>query len=390
MIRVFALLLITLGIAVVFTLFPEIISQPLRIEAFGWIFETRQGAFITALVILLAFLWLIRRVLSAILAGPGQLWNTLRMGGKKRREQRLREAIADMLDMRGTQNSRVFRRSRGIIPDWGIKLFKTLIRPANEQPLPASNDDPLNIALAARIATDPDAPSRPDASTRKAHLEAWLNAHADAPLAISRLAAVAEEEGDWASAVRLLEQSWKQGQRSAASVKPRLANAYIQLADSDSANRQNHLRKAHRLAPDSTEVTLALGRAHISDGAKDSAEKLWVDHLEEHDDFTVASALYELLKKEPLPAFRKYDRKNAASSYRPAMRWLQARLAHDAGLDGLASEIIDELATADAAPEVLRFCADCHADAGQWQQAIDYYRKLCEKVFADAQETKGK
>lgn len=376
MMRIFILLLLALGIAILFTVYPEIISQRLHIEAFGWVFETRQGAFIVALVILLALVWLVRRILSAIVAGPGQLWNTLRMGGKKRREQRLREAIADMLDMRGAYGAKAFRKSRGIIPDWGADLLRTLVIPANEQPMPKEKNDPLNTALAARIATDPNAPSRPDLATRKAHLEAWLAAHPDAPLAVSRLAAVAEEEGNWAVAADLLETSWKQGQRSASTVKPRLANAYIKLAGSDSANRQSHLRKAHRLAPDSAEVTLALGRVHIGDRIAESAEKLWVEFLDQHNDFAVADALYELLKKEPLQAFRKYDRKNASTHYKPAMRWLQARLAHDAGLSGLATEIIDELAADDAAAEVLRYCADWHAEAGQWQQAVDYYKRL--------------
>ena len=217
--RLFILLLLALGIATLFTLFPDIVNQTLRLEAFGWVFETRQGAFITALIILLTLLWLVRRVLTAIIAGPGQLWHTLRMGGKKRREQRLREGIADMLDMRGDLGSRAFRKSRGTIPDWGTALLKSLTTPANEQPLPGSDDTPLNTAMAARIATDPNAPSRPDISTRKLHLEAWLTAHPDAPLAISRLAMLAEEEHDWKTAVQLLEQLWKQGQRSAASIK---------------------------------------------------------------------------------------------------------------------------------------------------------------------------
>jgi len=380
MIRIIFLLLLALAIVILFTVYPEVISQRFYIEAFGWVFETRQGAFIVALLILLAFVWLIRRILSAIVAGPGQLWNTLRMGGKKRQEQRLYEAIADMIDMRGMPNKKAFRKARGILPEWGSQLLKTLATPSNQQPLPGDGANPVNTALAARIATDPDAPAKPDATARKAHLEAWLAARPDAPLAISRLATIAEEEGNWGQAARLLEASWKQGQRSAATVKPRLANAYIRMADADPANRQSHLRKAHRLAPESAEVTLALGRIHIADNIPSSAEKLWADYLEEHNDFGVASALYDLLKKEPLPAFRKYDRKNAASAYKPAMRWLQARLARSAGLDGLATEIMDELATKEAAPEVLRSCADWHANAGQWQEAAEFYRQLVEQL----------
>jgi len=370
-------------VVVLFTLFPEIVSQHVRLEAFGWVFETRQGALITALLVLLAILWLLQRVVSAIFAGPGQLWRTLRMGSKKRREQRLREGVADMLDMRGDQGRRAFSKSRGVIPEWAAVLLKTLTIPANEQPSPDRANNPLSIALAARIATDPNAPSRPDATTRKAHLEAWLSAHPDAPLATSRLAALAEEEEDWKTAVELLEQAWKQGQRSAASIKPRLAQAYIRLADEDSANRQNHLRKAYRLAPDNAEVILALGRAHIADKNGDDAEKLWLSYLEQHNDFNVAATLFALLKPQSMQAFRKLDRKDAAKAYQPAMRWLQASLAHDAGLNGLATEIMDQLLEDDAANEVLQSCADWHADAGEWEQAVGYYRQLCDRDAAD-------
>lgn len=376
--RLFILLVLALGIATLFTLFPEIVNQTFRLEAFGWVFETRQGAFITAFVILLTLLWFIKRVLSALVAGPGQLWRTLRMGGKKRREQRLREGIADMLDMRGDLGSRAFRKSKGSIPDWTASLLKALITPANEQSLPNSDDAPLNTVLAARIATDPNAPSRPDAATRKLHLEAWLTAHPDAPLAISRLATLAEEEHDWKTAVELLEQLWKQGQRSAASIKPRLAQAYTQLAEKESDEKQNHLRKAHRLAPENGAVILALGQAQLTDNNPDAAEKLWLSYLEQHNDFKVATAAFELLNTDSLQGFRKLDKKNAAEVYRPAMRLLQARLAQSAGLVGLAVEIIDELLEEDATAEVIRLRADWYADAGEWEQAATCYQQLSE------------
>ncbi len=378
--RTFMLLLLALAVATLFMLFPEMVSQMLRIEAFGWVFETRQGAFILALLVLLLLLWLLRRIVTAIFAGPGQLWHTLRMGGKKRREQRLREGIADMLDMRGDQGSKAFRKSHGSIPEWAIALLKTLITPANEQARPNPGDDPLKVALAARIASNPEAASRPDAATQKAHLEAWLAVRPDAPLAISRLAALAEEEHDWKTAVRLLEQSWKQGQRSAASIKPRLAHAYIRLAGEASENRQNYLRKAYRLAPNSADVILALGRAHNADKNSDATEKLWISYLEQHNDFRIAAALFELLKADSIQAFRRLDKKNAAKTYQPAMRWLQANLAQTAGLNGLANEIMEQLLDEHAAPEVLRSRADWHAEAGEWEQAAGCYRQLCSKA----------
>ncbi len=377
--RIFSLLLLAVAIVVMFTLFPELVSQQVRLEAFGWVFETRQGAFITALLLLLLLLWLLQRVVSAIFAGPGQLWRTLRMGSKKRREQRLREGVADLLDMRGDQGRRAFGKSRGVIPEWAASLLKTLTIPANEQAAPENGGNPLNVALAARIATDPNAPSKPDAATRKMHLEAWLHANPEAPLAISRLAALAEEEGEWAKAIELLERSWKQGQRSAASIKPRLAQAYIQLAAEDRENRQSHLRKAHRLAPDNSEVILALGTAHSKAKNGAEAEKLWLSYLEQHNDFNIAKALFKLLKKDALQAFRKLDKKDASTTYQPAMRWLQGSLAHAAGLSGLATEIMDQLLESSPSPEILRTRANWHSEAGEWQQAAGYYRQLCEQ-----------
>ena len=373
--RLFILLLLALGIVVLLSLFPEIAGQPLRIEAFGWTFETRQGAFITALLILLALLWLLRRIVAAIFAGPGQLWRTLRMGGKKRREQRLREGVAQWLDMRDDQGSRAFQKSRGIIPEWATALLKTLATPAKDQVLTEPDDDPLNIALAARIATDPNTPAKADSATQRAHLEAWLTVHPNAPLAVSRLAVLAENEGDWATAAKLLEDSWKQGQRSASSIKPRLARIYIHLADQEPDSKQSHLRKAHRLAPDNRDVILALGHAYSTDQNSDAAKKLWLDYLEQNNDFHIAAELVALMNSEALQLFQKLDRKDAAEVYNDSMRWLQASLAHQAGLNGLANEIMDQLLEKNSSYIPLQSRAEWYAEAGEWAQASQCYQQ---------------
>jgi len=386
--RLFILLLLALGIAVLLSLFPEIAGQPLRIEAFGWIFETRQGAFITALLVLLAVLWLLRRIATAIFAGPGQLWNTLRLGGKKRREQRLREGVAEWIDMRGDLGSKAFGKSRGTIPEWAIILLKTMAMPANVQ-VAGESDDPLNTALAARIATNPNAPSKPDNLTQKAHLEAWLSVHPDAPLAVSRLAALAENEGDWATAAKLLENSWKQGQRSASSIKPRLARIYIHLADENPESGQNHLRKAHRLAPDDLNVITALGRAYVANKDSEAAKKLWLGYLEQHDDFHIAAELLSLMNSEALQLFQKLDRKDADKVYNDAMRWLQASLAHKAGLNGLANEIMDQLLEKNSSCVPLQSRAEWYAEAGEWAQATQCYQQAlqCRSVKHGHDET---
>ncbi|MCK5308394.1 MAG: hypothetical protein KAJ73_07275, partial [Zetaproteobacteria bacterium] len=367
--RLFLLLLLALGIAVLLSLFPTIAGQPLRIEAFEWVFETQQGAFITALLVLLIIVWLLRRIVSAIFAGPGQLWNTLRMGGRKRREQRLKEGIAEWIDMRGDQGSRAFQKSRGTIPEWAATLLRTVASPPKGLPVVNSDTSPLNTALAARMVTDPNAASKPDRATQRAHLEAWLAVHPTAPLAISRLAALAEDEGDWATAAKLLESSWKQGQRSASSIKPRLARIYIHLAEQQPDTRQSHLRKAHRLAPDNSSVILALGLAHAADQNADEAKKLWLNYLEKHNDFQIAAELLSLLSSEALRAFQKLDKKSAARSYNDSMRWLQANLAHRAGLNGLANEIMDQLLEKTTSCEPLQSRAEWYAEAEEWEQA---------------------
>ncbi|MDT8376358.1 MAG: heme biosynthesis HemY N-terminal domain-containing protein [Mariprofundaceae bacterium] len=374
--RLVILLLLAFAVTALFSLFPVIAGQPLRIEAFGWVFETQQGAFITALLVLLAVLWLLRRILSAIFAGPGQLWNTLRMGSRKRREQRLKEGIAEWIDMRGDQGSRAFRKTGGIIPEWAAALLRTATSPPDDLPVADSDSDPLSTALAARIATDPNAAVKPDNATQRAHLEAWLAAHPNAPLAVSRLAALAEDEGDWATAAELLEASWKQGQRSASSIKPRLAQIYIHLAEQQPDARQSHLRKAHRLAPENHNVILALGRAHIANRDSDAARKLWLNYLEEHNDFQIAAELLALMSRQALQAFQKLDRKDAARVYNDAMRWLQASLAHQAGLNGMANEIMDQLVERARSCEPLHSRAEWHAAAGEWEQAADCYKQL--------------
>ncbi len=374
--RLFFLLLLALSIAVLLSLFPTIAGQPLRIEAFEWVFETQQGTFITALLVLLITVWLLRRIVSAIFAGPGQLWNTLRMGGRKRREQRLKEGLAEWIDMRGDQGSRAFKKSRGIIPEWAAALLKTVASPPKGLPVTNSNRSPLNTALAARLVTDPHAAIKPDSAIQKAHLEAWLAVHPDAPLAISRLAALAEDEGDWATAAKLLEASWKQGQRSASSIKPRLARIYIHLAEQQPETRESHLRKAHRLAPDDSAVILALGQAHTADQDTDAAKKLWLNYLAQHNDFRIAAELLSLLSSEALQAFQKLDKRSAARSYNDSMRWLQASLAHRAGLNGLANEIMDQLLEKTTSREPLQSRAEWHAEAEEWEQAAGCYQKL--------------
>ncbi|MDX8395698.1 MAG: hypothetical protein R8K22_04710 [Mariprofundaceae bacterium] len=372
--RVILILLLAIALMAVMTLFPEIARQSLKIEAFGWLFETKQGAFVVVLFLLLTVLWLLRRIISAIIAGPGQLWQTLRVGGKKRREHRLREGLAQWLDMRDDLGAKALKKSRHVIPDWGLTLLKILPISAKDQVVGSSEDDKLAIVLAARIATNPDSFSKPDVATRKVHLEAWLQAHPGAPLALSRLADLAQEGQDWKALIQLLEETWKRGQRSASSVKIRLAKAYVSLAAEQSENRQANLRKAHRLAPENPDVLLALGHAYCGAGDTQAAQKLWLRYLQKKEDWDIADALFNIMKADALKTFQQLDKR--ADQHNLALSWVHACLAHAAKLDGLAHDMIAALLEKTDHPQVLQTRAQWHVEAGEWEQAALYYQKL--------------
>lgn len=380
--RVFILLVLALMLAGLLALFPDVADQPLRIEAFGWLFETRQGPFILLLIVLLAVVWLAQRILSALAAGPGQVWQALRSGSRKRREARLREGLAALVDMRGDLGARTFRKTRGVIPRWGNPLLSALATPAREQPLPEADDDALLIALRARIATDPDAQPKPDLAARKAHLEAWLKAHPGAPLALERKIELAEEEGDWATAARLLEDVWKRGGRAGASIRPRLARACMELAREHPEQALEYMRKAHRLMPEDDDITLALGRLHIERGEARAARKLWMAHLETHDDEQVAMELHALLKPEAMKAYRKMKHLDEASM--PTARaWLRAQLAHDAGLSGLAMDHMKALLKSRHCALAWRTLGDWHMEQQEWAEAASCYRQALQPDCRD-------
>jgi len=365
------LLLIALVLTIILTLFPDIALQTLRIEAFGWQFETRQGAFVVSLLLIFAVLWFIQRLLSALIAGPGQLWQTLRMGGKKRREQRLQDGIAQWLDMRGDYGKRAFKKSRGVIPDWAAELLKISTISASDQTLAAGDDDSLVIALSARIATDPEAKFRPDIATRKAYLETWLKSQPNSPLALVRMADLAIEEQDWKRGVERLEAIWKQGYRSASRAKPQMAQAWLALAKQEPKHAMEYLRKAYRMQPENSDVILALGHAHIAESNAKSAEKLWLGHLQQHDDLAIANASFELLNNDALAAFRKLEKQQGTA----ALQWLRARLAHAGKLDGLAEEALSSLLETQPCREFWRTQAEWLTQKEQWAEAMLAYQK---------------
>lgn len=379
--RLLILLILALAVTVLLTLFPEVADQTLQIQAFGWEFETRQGVFVVALLVIIFALWLIGAIISALLAGPGQLWRTLRMGSKKRRELKLREALARWLDMRGDLDPRVLKRARGVIPGWAASMLRLVATPAHELPLPQDEKDPLLIALAARLATDPNARPQPDLATRKAHLEAWLHAHPQAPLALLRLADVAEEEGDWSRAIGLLEQLMKQGLRASHTIAPRLARAYAALAARTPEKKLEYLRKAGRLAPDDAAIAASLGDALIEAGREREAEKLWLAFVEKHSDFTLADKLLHLVSDRAMAMYRKLEKLEDAAM-NPAQRWLRAELAHAAKLEGLAFEQMRQLAEKDGCIKAWESLGRWHRQAAELDQAARCFARALELCTA--------
>lgn len=377
--RLAFLLLLALAVSIALIIFPNIADQSLRIEAFGWIFETRQGTFIVALLALLILVWLLRSITSALFAGPGAAWRSLRMGSRKRREKKLRDTIAQWLDGRGHISARTLKRCRGILPDWLIDLFQTVLTPANELPLPAEGQDPLITALAARIATDPHVEQAPDLATRKAHLEAWLSAHPGAPLATKRLVDMAEEEGDFLTLINRLEAAWKQGRQSSGSAKPRLVRACLKLAEQDPEQSMAFLRKAYRLVPDDPGVLMAYGKGLLASGESRTVQRLWYGYLEQNSNDRIARALLKLHQEDPLRAYRKLEKK-AVTSLNQAQRWLRAELAHAAKLDGLAFEQMQALADECGNTAAWRSLGQWYEAMHEHEKAATCYRQTLEKL----------
>ncbi|MDQ6959935.1 MAG: hypothetical protein Q9M27_02810 [Mariprofundaceae bacterium] len=375
--RIVIMLTLALALAGVLAMFPHVADQPLRIEAFGWLFESRQGPFILLLLLLLGLFWMLRRSLAAIFAGPGQVWQVLRSGGRQRREARLRDGLAELIDMRGDLGAKAFRKTRGIAPVWGRDLLRALTISAVNHIKPSTDSDALLTALRARIVTDPSASPKPDMVTRKAHLDAWLNVHPGAPMALQRKMDMAEEEEDWTALTRLLEDMWKKGGRSAASIRPRLASAYMALAAAQPDHALEYLRKAHRLMPEDGDVLLSFGETLIEQGDAQTCRKLWSAHLETYDDEPIAIALHELLRTDALKAYRKLEKVNNAKMP-PAQAWLRAKLAHDADLGGLAVDHLQELIKSHPGAMAWKTFGDWHAETADWVQAARCYQKALE------------
>jgi len=246
-------------------------------------------------------------------------------------------------------------------------------------PVEQQNQNTLNTVLAARIATDPHASPKADLAIRKAHLEAWLVAHPGAPLAVSRMADLVEEEGDWLKCSVLLEAELKHGQRPASLVQPRLVHAYLELTKQAPQDAIVFLRKAYQLQPENEDVLLAYGRSLVAVDDAKTAQRLWSGHVERISSDVIAGALLKLQRDDAMRAYRKVENKKD-SLMNHAQRWLRAELAHAAHLDGLAFEQMQALADESGGKVAWQSLGCWYQAANKHEQAATCFRAACEAV----------
>lgn len=371
-------LLLGLAATVMLTLFPEVSSQMLRIEAFGWVFETRQGSFVIALIVLLLVAHILAWLLRAVIHGPGQAWRSLNLSSKKREEKRLQQALADFINMQNDCGRKSLQRKWRILPHWLAELLATLPVPPHEQRLKQEGDSSLRIALAARIASEPGADPKPDLALRKVLVQAWSKAYPKSPLARLRMAETLQDEGSWRQAVDIWELLQREKHLSKEAAALRLVPAYRKLADVEPEKRAMWLQKAHALSPADEQLALELGRAWLDEGKKAQATKLWMRFIEKHASLQVAAALLDEWRTEALAHYKHLERIQSRDA-NAAVLWLKAELAQAAGLDGLADEHINMLIQRHG-------CREGWQSLARWQMQKGDFRQACES-FSKAMET---
>jgi len=373
MIRIVLALLLIVGVFVALVLFPDIASQPVRIEMLGWLFETRTGMFVLLVMTGLGLLWLLQKAFDLSINSPRQLWTSLRSGNKKRRETRLQEALAIWIDEGAGNSQKLLKRSKGIIPDW---LHEALTiwwdKPSHHPKINDEKDTPLTVALKARLATDAEYVEHLSLSERQHYLDVWLAVHPAAPLALQRKAILLGDMGDYAEQVHLLE-DLIQKNKSIAWFKPQLAKALYHLAEKEPEHQLAHLRKANRLMPDDTHILSALAAALDKSGDSTSAQRLLLDYLAQHDDIMLAQAALKLLSFDALQNFKRVDKPAYQNTY--AGRWLRMMLAHEADLVGIAKDALDAMLEQNPTPLLWQTKGDWLAAEHAWEDATHCYQK---------------
>jgi|UPI000362903F tetratricopeptide (TPR) repeat protein len=370
----------TLLVVAAMVLVPDFSAQTMRLEAFGWQLEMRQGFFVILLLILLWLLYAVRGTLRLLLAGQGRLRLGLRSGKLGRQERRLRDSLMKWVDAEGDLGQRGLSKSNDVIPSWlSSSLQRVCVNPEDINLPLDTEDEALGNAIAARIVTDASHHQHFDHISRRLHLQAWLKASPDSLLAKIRLAKLDLEQQDWAQAAAILEPLQKKslplqetlsnsGEQGDLNVL--LAQAWLGMAETEEQPKQR-LRKIRRLAPNHGATVLRLGQLMLPGEGTQAVKKLWLDFLQEHDDEAVAAACFELLKPEALPCFRKLEHIRST----PAFQWMKARLAHACQLEGLADEILDRLLAEHPRANFLRTRARWLQDREQWTEACSVWQQ---------------
>ncbi|MDQ6995356.1 MAG: hypothetical protein Q9M18_07150, partial [Mariprofundaceae bacterium] len=328
--------------------------------------------FVVIMLVLLFMGWFIQRLSNALLAGPGKIWQTLRTGGRQRREQHLQTALHDYIDMRQHNGQRTFKKARKLLPDWAQPLLDSLSLLPNQQGDVNMQHDPLHIAFTARIISDPEWKDIIDIEKRQAHLEAWLSVHPDAPLAQVRLLDIYLEEQSWQAALDLLNAMKNQALRSQAWIIEKKVMVLLALRQhATGSEASDYLQQAEKISPHHHDVILARGHAHIQADNPQVAEKLWLNYLKKHDSLAIAQAALNLMKGEGLTAFRRIEKLKGSQ----ALLWLHACLAHAGKLDGLAEETLKPLLETNPCPLFWQTWAEWMVEKGEHQQAHEAYEQ---------------
>ena len=375
-----------LVLAALFALYPSFAEETFRLQAFGWVLETRQGPLLIALVALAFVVRLVRNLLGALWQGPGRFWGAWRAGTARRREQKLREAIEAWINHGRPLPARLFAREHAHAPAWLLSVFAALTTPGSDARLPEDDEaDPLLVAATARAISDPEQPHAPDPIVRRKALEAWLARYPDALIAHERLAALAEETGDWALAERELAWLQEHGAHIYARLAPRLVRAWVELAkDKDAAHARRMLERVLRIAPDHEEAALKLADLLVQQGDAARARTLLEELLEKRPSFAAARRLLALMP-QPEKAWKRWA-KRPVQALNPAQAWFAAMLARRAGLAEVARARMQKLAEK-GVPEAWASLARWAEEEGRADEALSCYRQALAAAGLVEEET---
>lgn len=339
----------TLLVVIAMVLLPDMASQLMRLEAFGWQLEVRQGFFILLVLACLWFVYLLHASLQILLRSHGKLRLGLRSGKLNRQEAHLRDGMMKWVDAQGDLGKAAINKSGQTLPDWLQDTCQRIDVPITDLPDP-KNDMAyaLSNAIVARLATDARHTECFDNSKRRLHLQAWLKTSPDAVLAKFRLAKLEIEEKHWEKACQLLQTLEKKSivvdevlsnSNESGNLHTMMATVWLEIARQDKSQRKSLLRKVCRLVPTHAPSILHAGLLMQPTEGDKAVKKLWLDFLQKKDDENIAEACFQLLKNEALPRFREVEHLHST----PSFQWLKARLAHACQLNGLAEELLDRV-----------------------------------------------